>query len=195
MQTPLIVGARTTLPDGFELVLTSRGGRPLLAYNPLLDQISLLAPTVAGSGDGGTDGPAAPATYLEGTFEPRLTSTLGSADQAYAVQKGQFARIGNLVWIAGRLALAARGTFPGDVLLKGMPFPVVGLEGEDLGAVMVAAFQGLTVPKAGLQGLPKADTNAIALLGTTSSAQSAPVAEADLGDDFGITFGGWYVTE
>ena len=107
-----------------------------------------------------------------------------------------FVKVGRLVWLAGAVLLEARGTLSGEVLLKGLPFPVSVLpyvEGIDIGAIAISKFSGLLTPKVGLQGLPLSDQNAVALLSTDATG-SAPLLEGDLSDVFAITFGGWYAT-
>ena len=56
-----------------------------------------------------------------GVWTPTLTGSGGGSGQAYSLQKGVWARRGRVVHIWGRLALTAKGTITGAVLVTGLP--------------------------------------------------------------------------
>ena len=178
-----------------EILITNKHGQPMLGYDSERNAVVAIPGLVVGQGGTPGSGSDAPtiASYLEGAFAPRLASTAGAEGQEYAVQAGVWVKVGRLVWIGGRVELAARGLFGGELLLKGLPFPVSAapyVDGVDIGAITISRVTGLTIPPTGVQGLPLADGNAVALL----TSESVPLLEGDVSDLFGITFGGAYVT-
>lgn len=57
-----------------------------------------------------------------GTWVPVIGGSGGTSGQTYAAQEGRYIKIGSLVWVAFRAALAAKGTITGNVEIQGLPF-------------------------------------------------------------------------
>lgn len=79
--------------------------------------------------------------YEEGTFVPTLTTSgVVPTGVAYAVQSGQYTKIGNLVAFKLRLTLTNRGAGgTGNVLIAGLPFPSTAAGDEAACAITRAA--------------------------------------------------------
>lgn len=62
--------------------------------------------------------------YEEGTFTPTLGGTTSESGQVYAVQSGNYIKVGKLViaWVA--IQLSTLGTITGNIIIKGLPFTV-----------------------------------------------------------------------
>ncbi len=63
--------------------------------------------------------------YEEGTWTPTIVGTGGSiGSQAYSVQAGRYVKIGRFVLLTGYIVLTNKGSWTGDVEIKGFPFTV-----------------------------------------------------------------------
>ena len=71
--------------------------------------------------------------YEEGTWTPIIGGTGGQSGQSYSGQAGYYTKIGRMVYAQCRVALSAKGTITGNVLLKGLPFTADGAIGYGAG--------------------------------------------------------------
>jgi hypothetical protein len=71
--------------------------------------------------------------YEEGTWTPIIGGTGGESSQSYSGQAGYYTKIGRMVYAQCRVALSAKGTITGNVLLKGLPFTADGAIGYGAG--------------------------------------------------------------
>jgi hypothetical protein len=62
--------------------------------------------------------------YEEGTWTPSLTFGGGSTGITYGFQSGSYQKIGNTVWLTGRITLTAKGSSTGAAVIGGLPFAV-----------------------------------------------------------------------
>lgn len=78
--------------------------------------------------------------YEEGTWTPIVYGTTTEGTATYTTQKGNYVKVGNLVWAAGRVTYTGH-TGTGNMLIKGLPFnatsintlePVVTIYGSNI---------------------------------------------------------------
>lgn len=60
--------------------------------------------------------------YEEGTWTPVIGGATSESGQTYAGQTGNYIKVGKYVFITCDVALSAKGTITGDVVIKGLPF-------------------------------------------------------------------------
>lgn len=62
-------------------------------------------------------------TYDKGTFTPVIRGSSTAGTQTYSTQRGQYIRIGDMVWCWIKLVMSAKdGTTAGDLQIAGLPF-------------------------------------------------------------------------
>lgn len=91
-------------------LLTVTGGVPVWTATPSVTSITL---------SGGT----ALSNYTEGTFTPTMIGQATPGTTVYALQQGNYRRIGNLVMINGFMSISS-ATGTGSALLGGFPFTI-----------------------------------------------------------------------
>lgn len=62
-------------------------------------------------------------TYESGVWTPTLVGSSAAGSTTYVSQTGYYTRVGNLVWIMGRVQISA-ATGTGDALFGGLPFTI-----------------------------------------------------------------------
>ncbi len=75
--------------------------------------------------------------YEEGTYTPTIGGTTSESGQVYAVQTGNYIKVGKLVIAWHCIQLSTLGTITGQVILKGLPFTA---ENLTTGAFATAAM-------------------------------------------------------
>jgi hypothetical protein len=81
--------------------------------------------------------------YEEGTWTPILGGSGGQSGQTYAIQGGQYVKVGRLVTVSFDTLLTAKGTITGQIGIYGLPFGVAIINT----AGPVSYFSGWTTPK------------------------------------------------
>lgn len=167
----------------------------------------------------GLPGPAGPpgmvlgqATYTEGQFSPAFASVHGGeSGQAYSFQQGFWARVGNVVFLSGRMQLSARGTWPDpqfdDLMIVGLPFPVTtegGLSGNngDVGSITISTWNSLASPWTSIGGAATSSPSGFSLFGTATGDNTylnnlfSPIlVPVNLTDTTMFTFAGFYFAD
>jgi hypothetical protein len=85
--------------------------------------------------------------YEEGTWTPSLTFATGSTGMTYSIRSGTYVKVGNLVTVAGRILLTAKGSSTGYCQIEGLPFAgqvISGAGGGGGGVMYINAMSGLT---------------------------------------------------
>jgi len=62
--------------------------------------------------------------YEEGTWTPTLVGSTSSSGQSYAVNEGDYTKIGNQVFCRFGLTMSVAGSFSGYIQLSGLPFNI-----------------------------------------------------------------------
>lgn len=61
--------------------------------------------------------------YAEGSWTPAFAGSTGAGTYTYTIQVGRYTRIGNVVFIRGRITISAISVAPtGTMLITGLPF-------------------------------------------------------------------------
>lgn len=64
-----------------------------------------------------------PATQTVGSWKPVLGGSLGTENQVYASQHGEFVKTGMQVFVSATITLVKKGTIRGALEIQGLPFP------------------------------------------------------------------------
>jgi hypothetical protein len=132
------------------------------------------------------------AHYSAGTWTPAFGGSGGQSGQAYTGTAGQYVKIGQLVFLSGRIVLTALGTITGNVQITGLPYPAAS---SSWGAITVGYHVNLTTAVVWLGGYADAGTSIISLLMKTAASTAAGgVAQSDLSDTTQIIFSAVYKT-
>lgn len=134
-------------------------------------------------------------TYAENTFSPTLEgSTTPGTGWTYSVNAGAYTRVGRQVSFTLRIAVTAIGAgAAGNVVLKGLPFPVK--NGNNYyAACNVAAVTNLTTAVVSLTGRADINTSQITLWKRTAAAASeVQLAIGDLSATTTLNISGSYM--
>lgn len=85
--------------------------------------------------------------YEEGTWTPSLTFATASTGMTYSIRSGTYTKVGNLVYVAGRILLTAKGSSTGYCQIEGLPFAGQVISGSGAGGgnvIYVASLSGIT---------------------------------------------------
>lgn len=129
--------------------------------------------------------------YEEGTWLPRLGSG-AVVGQVYSTQAADYQKVGNRVYIAGKMQLSTLGTFSDNVTLTNLPFVSGGY-----GGIHVVFFQdpGTTSPFTTLSAPVSAGSSSMTFLGIRFGSQVLDtMVQADLVNTSIIQFFGFYQT-
>jgi hypothetical protein len=74
--------------------------------------------------------------YEEGSFTPSLSFVGGSTGITHTLQYGSYRKIGDMVFVMGRIALSNKGSDTGQVRIN-LPYGVSATSGENGGAALV----------------------------------------------------------
>jgi hypothetical protein len=74
--------------------------------------------------------------YEEGSFTPSLSFVGGSTGITHTLQYGSYRKIGDMVFVMGRIALSSKGSDTGQVRIN-LPYGVSATSGENGGAALV----------------------------------------------------------
>lgn len=119
---------------------------------------------VIGTSGKGIDFSATPGTgtselladYEEGTWTPVLSFGGGSTGLTYFLQTASYTKIGNRVYVTGRVYINAVGSSTGAAVISGLPFTVAGSTNYDFDTLVpVSLWQQAwvgTIPQARLDG-------------------------------------------
>ncbi|MFD0916468.1 hypothetical protein ACFQ14_08620 [Pseudahrensia aquimaris] len=108
--------------------------------------------------------------FESGTWVPTLSGSNGGAQPSYAAQDGNFIRIGNFVFVSGRLGWSAPGNLDGQLRISDLPFPCeAGLQNRT--ALNMAWYDGLSLPTNATQlgGFIEPGTDTVRLWGAVNA--------------------------
>ena len=116
---------------------------------------------------------------VSGTWTPVIGGSGGTAGQTYSQQSGSYIKIGTLVWASFTVALSAKGTITGNVIIGGFPFvatnPSTGIvEWINLATTWVNIVVGM-----------QSGASSVLVVGATaaSGGNSSNLATADIGNN------------
>jgi len=78
--------------------------------------------------------------YREGLWTPIISASGGASGQTYAVQVGEFVKVGRQVTLMFQVALSVKGTLTGNITLANLPFVITNVYGGSIGFALVGAF-------------------------------------------------------
>lgn len=152
-----------------------------------LDNIQFPATQVASANPNNLD------DYEEGTFTPILISD-GGGVPTYTQQVGLYTKIGNFVYIQGRLTISALGTLgAGGLYFGGLPFSC---SGTAHAAAVIPYWGTTTVAFSSIDGYVFAGTPTIVLqrmIAAGGGAYSTQMVQADLSASFDMILTAVYV--
>lgn len=130
-----------------------------------------------------------------GTWTPSLTaSTPGTP--TYSTRSGYYAKIGNMVFIQGRITLSAKGGITGNISIGDLPFTASNLLGGTAQDTQIVVMpSSITTGDAGTAATINDNTTTASLIKIRSAAAIANITDADLVDTSRVDFSGWYMTE
>lgn len=140
------------------------------------------------------------AAYEENEFEPIWGHGLTPDDTGavYSTRIGRYVRIGNMVWVYGRMALSTKPSAVGNIVIGGLPFTVNDDHFTGNNAALIQCWVNtFTLAADGIVvGRPLAGSTQMALgvqyTDGTNLAQLSNTADANTSQ---LTFSGWYMTE
>lgn len=121
--------------------------------------------------------------YAQGTFTPNIGGTA-----TYTTQLGRFVKIGNMVYVQGRLVINVLGTGSTSTI-SGLPYAA---SANPTAILSIGYFTGLAVATITLYGLVNASASTFILSGITASGTAMTIGPASLGAASEIRFSGWY---
>jgi hypothetical protein len=133
--------------------------------------------------------------YEEGLFIPTLAGdTIAGTGWAYSVQAGSYTRIGNKVFVEGRVTLSAASlNATGVIKIDSLPFNVVNSNNNR--SVANVIISGLSTSVVTIAGAAKINSNEILLyIKTAASTGFSTLALADLSNTTSIDFSLTYTT-
>lgn len=130
-----------------------------------------------------------------GTWTPVFSGSGTAGTFTYTTQRGDYRRIGDLIYVSGRVTISAIAVAPtGTMRITGLPFTSFNVSG----VFGVVAF-GLTnqfnyaAASLGLQGIISPNTSLIDLWETFDNAASAQAPAANFTNvNCDLIFSGWY---
>jgi hypothetical protein len=99
--------------------------------------------------------------YEEGTFTPTVTS--GITSPTYSLQQGWYTKIGNTVYVTGRLELNGGTTNGNTIGIGGLPFTVYQGTGQTFPVGVSYLSAGAVIPTGGVFPIPLTNTTAAEL--------------------------------
>jgi len=127
--------------------------------------------------------------YEEGTWTPVAAGDSSSGTASYSIQSGTYTKIGNMVYIMGRLGWSGH-TGSGNLIVNGLPF-----SSNNQYAFLGFSFRDFLTITAGKTAyadvLPNAATVAFREIGTGTSASSRVAMDTAVID---VSFSGFYMT-
>jgi len=81
--------------------------------------------------------------YEEGTWTPVISD--GTNDATTDAQEGDYTKIGNKVFISGKIAISSLGSVSGAIRITGLPFPSSGTTQGCAGGITVVNSSGLAI--------------------------------------------------
>ncbi len=186
----LVAGGTTTTgafqaisPVATGQVLTSAGTGALPAFSasPSVTSITLSSGTAL-------------STYIEGSWTPALTIGGSSVGITYSTRTGFYQRIGNFVFISGRIILTSKGGLTGTVGISGLP--VTSSATASAVSAPCPSFSGLTFgagyTQISILFVNSVTTARLAISGTGVAFGDMTTSNTTVGDDFTFYFQGSY---
>jgi hypothetical protein len=124
----------------------------------------------------------------QGTWTPTLYGGTTSGSPVYSIRQGRYMRIGNLVYLSGRIDITSKGGLAGPIRISGLPFAGNNniTQNINVSEYYYLTFNGIPI----LQILQNANYMSFILVKTGSAATN--ITDADITDSFGIRFAGIY---
>lgn len=140
------------------------------------------------------------AAYEQGEFQPIWGHGLtpDDAGAVYSTRTGMYTRIGNMVWVYGRMILTTEPSGSGDICIGGLPFVVNDDDFSGNNAALIQCFvSNFTLAKAGVVvGRPTASTSQMVLgVQYTDGTNLSQLGNSADANNSQLTFSGWYMTE
>lgn len=131
-----------------------------------------------------------------GTWTPMLTATTPGTP-TYGSQVGTYARVGNLVFITGRVLLSAKTGMSGNVSISNIPFTASNLLGgtQSDSSLSFSVVSNVTLGDSGIGGLVNDGTKTISLYKFRSGLDAINLSDADITNTSLLQFSGVYLTE
>ena len=124
-------------------------------------------------------------------FTPTLVGASVAGSPTYTVQAGFYSRVGNMVFVQGRVTISAKGGMSGFVSVRGLP--VASANPGFSNAVIAVQNDGVTVSAGNTQfsGLVPPNTSQIDLY-QEGSASAVNLVDSQFAASSTVIFSGWY---
>jgi len=165
---------------------------------------NIVSPGTGAPGPPGPPGAILNVPYATGTWQPTIVSLVTGhpgAGTTYATQWGWWTKIGNLVFVTGRLILSHLGTSNNELLaVGGLPFPVSDdhADGLDAGAVTFTFYRYLSDDGQNwvtLYGTAESEPSCLAFMGHFPPFRLLEwLGEGGFTDQLDLAFTGFYRT-
>ena len=129
--------------------------------------------------------------YEEGTFTPTLTN---AGTFVYALQKGSYTKIGNVVTISVDLSLTSQSGGSGTLTIGGMPFNIIAVDTTGVPTIAIFGDNNWTTPRSGLCGYAAATPGTAWQVLYNSGGNLTSVDVTDIGQSGRILITGTYRT-
>lgn len=132
-------------------------------------------------------------TPEEGTFNPIFIGSTTAGTPTYSVQEGFYIKIGDMVFISGRVAITALGSISGNIRLGGIPFSVAGQ--STAGVWQDAGFIGRVQNFTGVSNISVGNfVTTTSFLALYIDSGTTVVTDSELTTSSHVRFAGWYRT-
>ena len=134
--------------------------------------------------------------YEEGTWTPVLGGSTSETGQSYYAQTGSYIKIGKLIHLSGYVALTAKGTIVGNIVLKGFPFPVATITRYyPGGAVVIVGPTATAYASVSIQMNTGASNGTITTIAAGGDFTTGAILTANISNTFGLGFFLGYLTD
>ena len=132
--------------------------------------------------------------YEEGSWTPTITGSGGGSGQVYSGQLGRYTKIGQHVYVIGRLMLSTLGTITTAARITGLPFTAQATVNLHPPCV-ITYFGGLTTSVSSIAGIVMPNTTAIDLyyVAAAGSTSVSAVVQGTLSNSTDLIFSAHYI--
>ncbi len=183
---------RVTVTNGAGAITLSGPQDLHASATPTLGGLNLGSASGAATGDLALSGNISGANYVSGTWTPALTGSGTAGTFTYTVRTGEYTRVGNMVFVEGRIAISAIGTPPtGNVRISGLPFAVKSGRLYAVGLARPSTFN-YTAGALDLTAWFAGGTTLIQIYESYDNAAASEAVPGNIVANLDITFSGWY---
>lgn len=127
--------------------------------------------------------------YEEGTWTPVIGGLTSESGQSYGAQEGHYLKVGRHVTLWCYVALAAKGTITGALVLKGLPFTVAPSPPSQYAPLVCSYWNSLATSWVYIAGYAHHNSTFAYIQGNTSAAASTfGLTGSDVGNSSGFMF-------